>query len=70
MKNENTCRICKRILLEDSKLGLCPDCFNKYGSIAVVPGVITLGVVGKFAYRNGKKLVKNLPQIIEFIKGL
>ena len=32
--NEKKCWACKRILLSESKTGLCPDCTNKYGTPA------------------------------------
>ena len=34
MAENKKCWACKRTLVGDSKLGLCPDCLNKYGSPA------------------------------------
>ena len=58
--NEKTCWACKRILVGESKLGLCPDCLNKYGSPAAVGAV--LGVVA-----GGRYLVKNREHVFNVI---
>ncbi len=55
--NEKKCWACKRILLTESKTGLCPDCINKYGSPVAALGVsVGIGVLIK----NAPKLVKGL----------
>lgn len=53
MKNKSNsdkkvCRICKKVIVGESKLGLCPECINKYGSIAVtlVVGIAAVGLKG------------------------
>ena len=51
--NEKKCWACKRILLTESKTGLCPDCINKYGSpaaaVAALAGSIGIGFLLKKA---------------------
>lgn len=44
MTESKKCWACKRTLMGDSKMGLCPDCLNKYGSIGMAVGVLELTV--------------------------
>ena len=53
-KETNT--LCKRILIGESKLGLCPDCLNKYGSPAAAVGIAGLAVGGRFLLKNSGKI--------------
>ena len=46
MAENKKCRACKRTLVGDSKLGLCPDCLNKYGSPAAA--VLAVGATVEF----------------------
>lgn len=48
MENEKICWKCKRVLVGKSMLGLCPDCVNKYGTLAAAigPGLFLVG--GRF----------------------
>ena len=41
MKNNNkkTCWACKRILIRESRSGLCPACINKIGSVTATAGI-------------------------------
>ena len=61
--NEKRCRVCKRILVGDSKLGVCPDCINKYGTplvaLTATGGLIVIG----FAVKNGKKIINIVKNI-------
>lgn len=55
--NEKKCWACKRILLTESKTGLCPDCTNKYGTpAAAFIATVGVGALVKF----GPKLIKGL----------
>ena len=36
MSEEKRCKSCKRIIVGDSKTGLCSDCMSKYGEGAAV----------------------------------
>lgn len=56
-KNEKNCWACKRILLTESKTGLCPECLNKYGSPAAI--ITALGVVA-LAKKYAPNLIKGL----------
>ena len=61
-KKEKRCIYCKRIIIGDSKMGLCPDCFAKAkatvagGAITTVALAITIiqnkdniaGIIDKF----------------------
>lgn len=43
---EKRCWACKRIIVGGSKLGLCPDCFNKAGTAVASAGSLILTVGG------------------------
>lgn len=66
--NEKTCWACKRILVGDSKLGLCSDCLNKYGSPAAAAGLLGLAIGGRFLVKNGGRIVKAVAKGIKIIK--
>lgn len=51
-KEGKICWACKRTLVEDSKLGLCPNCVNKFGSPAVALGVLGFSALGKQALKH------------------
>ena len=67
--NENTCWACKRILVGNSKLGLCPDCMNKYGSAASTVGVFGICGIIRFLIKNSDKALKIVAKGIEAIRG-
>ena len=69
MSNEKTCWACKRILVGDSKLGLCSDCLNKYGSPAAAAGLLGLAIGGRFLVKNGGKIVKTVAKGIKIFKA-
>lgn len=48
MSEEKRCKACKRIIVGESKTGLCPDCINKYGEGAAA-GVGIIGIVALIA---------------------
>lgn len=64
MAENKKCWACKRTLVGDSKLGLCPDCLNKYGSpaAAVLAVGATAGV--RQLVKNGGKIVKLAAKIV------
>ena len=68
-KDKKACWACKRALVGESKLGLCPDCINKYGTPAAVLGVFGLGILGKKALKNGGKIAKGMIDVIKYIKS-
>ena len=55
MVENKKCWACKRTLVDDSKMGLCPDCINKYGSVVAALG---LAVGGRQLKKNGEKFIK------------
>ena len=63
MKENKKCWACKRTLVGDSKMGLCPDCMNKYGSVGSAVAVLGLAVGGKLLVKNGEKIIKGVAQI-------
>lgn len=67
-KEEKICWACKRTLVEESKLGLCPGCVNKYGTPAAALAALGLGVLGKQALKHGGKAVKVVANVIRYIK--
>lgn len=67
-KEEKECWACKRTLVEESKLGLCPDCVNKYGTPAAALGALGLGVLGRQALKQSGKAVKVVANVIRHIK--
>lgn len=58
MAKNKKCWACKRTLVDDSKMGLCPDCINKYGSIGTTAAVVGLAVCGRQLVKNGRKIIK------------
>lgn len=66
--NEKTCWACKRILIGESKLGLCPDCLNKYGTPAAAAFTLGLGLGGRYLVKNAGKIGKGILNIAKNIK--
>jgi hypothetical protein len=58
MSENKKCWACKRTLVDDSKLGLCPDCMNKYGSPAAAAFVLGVGIGVRQIVKNGDKIIK------------
>ncbi|MBS7019293.1 MAG: hypothetical protein KH145_09170 [Faecalibacterium prausnitzii] len=63
MTENKKCWACKRTLVGDSKMGLCPDCINKYGSIGATVAAFGLVVGGRQLVKNGEKIIKGFFQI-------
>ena len=66
---EKTCWACKRILVDESKLGLCPDCMNKYGSVAALLGAGGVFALGRVLVKNGGKIVTFVAKGVTLFKG-
>ena len=47
MKENKKCWACKRTLVGDSKMRLCPGCINKYGSVGAAVAALGLAVGGR-----------------------
>ncbi len=70
-ENEDVMRVCwacKTILVEDSKLGLCPKCVNRYGSPVAGVLLFGLGLAGRQLWKNGGKIIKAAVDIAKNIK--
>ena len=68
-KEEKICWACKRILVGGSKLGLCPNCLNKYGSPAAALGIGGITLLGKKVLKNGGKIAKGVIDVVKSIKS-
>ena len=64
MSESNKCWVCKRTLVGESQLGLCPDCMNKYGSPAAAVLVVGAGVGVRQLVKNGGKIIKVMTKIV------
>lgn len=64
MAENKKCWACKRTLAGDSKLGLCPDCLNKYGSPAAAVLAVGATVGVRQLVKNGGKIVKFAAKIV------
>ncbi len=62
------CWACKSVLVEDSKLGLCPKYINKYGTPVAAVGSLGLIFAGKQLLKNGGKIVKVAANVVKNIK--
>lgn len=50
-----SCRKCGRMLVDEDKFGLCPDCANKVGSPLIAAGAsLLLGAAAKFGPKAAK----------------
>lgn len=63
MSENKKCWACKRTLVGNTKLGLCPDCINKYGSPAAA--AVAFGIV-----YGGKQLIKHGDKVIKAVKTI
>ncbi len=64
MEENKKCWACKRTLVGDSKMGLCPGCINKYGSVGAAATALGLAVGGRQLVKHGGKIIKVATQII------
>lgn len=68
-KDEKICWACKRTLVGESKLGLCPGCLNKYGSPVAALGFLGVGSIASLGFRwilkNGGKIAKVVTDMIK-----
>lgn len=57
MIKEKKCKLCKRIIVGDNKIGICPVCRKKYGGAIGIVGVglISVGGLSKTIYKIVKK---------------
>jgi len=68
-KDEKICWACKKTLVEESKLGLCPGCLNKYGSPVAALGILGVGSIAslgiRWIWKNGGKVAKVVIDVIK-----
>lgn len=57
MNEEKRCKSCKRIIVGESKMGLCPNCINKYEGRAAFWAALaaTLAAIAKGVFDIIKK---------------
>lgn len=68
-KNETECWACHRVIVGKAKMGLCPDCVNKYGTVGAIAGVgVGIGIGGKLL-KHGGKIIKNVAQATKIFRG-
>ncbi|MDD7518359.1 hypothetical protein ACTNBP_09745 [Oliverpabstia intestinalis] len=65
MKENKKCWACKRTLVGDSKMRLCPGCINKYGSVGAAVAALGLAVGGRQLVKHGGKIIKVSTKIIK-----
>ena len=65
MSENKKCWACKRTLIGNSKLGLCPDCVNKYGSPVAAASVLGMFYCGKQLIKHGDKVVKVVKTLVK-----
>ena len=59
---EKKCWKCNRIIVGESHLGLCENCYNAYGSW----GSVAMAAVGVFALKKlGPTVAKKAPEVIK-----
>lgn len=58
MKENKKCWACKRTLIGDSEMGLCPGCINKYGSFGTALMACGLAVGGRQLVKMVEKSLK------------
>lgn len=64
MSENKKCWACQRTLVGDSKLGLCPDCMNKYGSPAAAALALGVGIGVRQIIKNGDKIIKIASKVV------
>lgn len=65
MAENKKCWACKRTLVGDSKMGLCPDCMNKYGSVGAVITTIGVAAYANHVVKKGGKIINVFAKIIK-----
>lgn len=65
MTENKKCLACKRTLVGDSKMGICQDCINKYGSPVVALALMGLAFGGGQLIKHGGKIIKSATKIIK-----
>ena len=65
MKENKKCWACKRTLVGDSKMRLCPGCINKYGSVGAAVAALGLAVGGRQLVKHGGTIIKVSTKIIK-----
>lgn len=65
MEENKKCWACKRTLVGNSKMGLCPDCINKYGSVGAAVAALGLAICGRQLIKHGGKIIKEATKIIK-----
>ena len=65
MAENKKCWACKRTIVGDSKMGLCPGCINKYGSIGAAVAALGLAGGGRQLVKRGEKIIKVAAKIIK-----
>ena len=63
--NEKICWACKRVIVGDSQMGLCPSCVNRYGSPAAAAAIFALGLGLNFARQNKDKIASFVVKIVK-----
>lgn len=63
MTENKKCWACKRTLVDNSKMGLCPNCINTYGSRGAGVALLCLAFAGRQLVKNGGKIIKVAAQI-------
>ena len=63
---EKRCKQCGKILVSDSKIGLCPKCADKdaRGAVEIGVGAIGIGLIVKKLWKPGVELVKGIAKVI------
>ena len=65
MKENKKCWACKRTIVGNSKIRLCPNCINKYGSVGAAVAALSLAVGGKQLVKHSGKIIKVVTKIIK-----
>lgn len=69
-QNHKKCWGCGKIIVGDSKFGLCPECVNKFGT----PAAAALSVGGAFlvkkAIDNKEKIVKGGKAVLDAVSHM
>ena len=65
MAENKKCWACKRTLVGNSKMGLCPDCINKYGSVGAAVARCGVGGGGRQVVQHGGRVIKVGTKIIK-----
>ena len=55
MAENKKCWACKRTLVGESKLGLCPKCLNRYGTPVTAIAALGISVGARQLVKNGWK---------------